>query len=319
MPLTEFNLIERYFAHKGSSRDDVSLSIGDDCALLNVPAGFELAVSIDTLIEDVHFPKGTRPEAIGHKSLAVGLSDLAAMGATPAWATLSLSLPEIDESWLQGFTTGLFGLAEKYQLQLVGGDTVRGPLVITVQVHGFVPEGLALKRSGAKPGDGIYVTGTLGDAGLGLLVAQGKSRANTKDANYLRRRLDCPTPCNEAGLSLRNIAGACIDISDGLAADLGHILKASGIGATLQVSQLPLSDSLRNSVSQEEGIRLALTAGDDYELCFTVPVEKEAALAELPVSFTRIGIIEAQSELRLLDENNLSYPMEHNGFDHFRK
>ena len=319
MPLTEFNLIERYFAHKDPRRDDVVMGVGDDCALLKVPAGFELAVSIDTLVEGVHFPEGTSPEAIGHKSLAVGLSDLAAMGATPAWATLSLSIPEIDEPWLQGFSSGLFALAKKYQVQLVGGDTVRGPLVISMQVHGFVPEDRALCRSGAKPGDGIYVIGTLGDAGLGVRVVQGKSSANKNDADYLRKRLDYPSPRIETGLSLRNTASACIDISDGLAADLGHILKASGVGATLQVDQFPVSDSLRNTVSLDESIRLALTAGDDYELCFTVPMEREAALEELPVSCTRIGSIEAQSDLRLLDANNLPYPMERNGFDHFRK
>ena len=284
-----------------------------------MPPGHELAVSIDTLIEGVHFPKITAPEAIGYKSLAVGLSDLAAMGAEPAWATLSLSIPEIDEPWLQGFSSGLFALADKHKLQLVGGDTVRGPLVITMQVHGFVAKGKALLRSAAQPGDAIYVTGTLGDAGQGLRISQGEVSIEKEDAELLRQRLDCPQPRVEAGLFLRNIANASIDISDGLAADLGHILKASGVGATVQVNKLPLSDSLRSVVPEEQGITLALSAGDDYELCFTVAPEQEAALAELPINCTCIGTIEAQSGLRLLDENNLPYSMEHNGFDHFRR
>lgn len=321
MSLSEFNLIERYFAGRGPRRDDVVLGVGDDCALLRVPEGMELAVSIDTLIPGVHFPADTLPAAIGHKALAVGLSDLAAMGAAPAWATLSLSLPEADEAWLEPFAAGLFALAEAHDVALVGGDTVHGPLVITLQLHGHVPAGTALRRGGARPGDLIYVTGTLGDAGLGLAVAQGRSGASGEEARYLRDRLDYPQPRCDAGLALRGLASSCIDISDGVAADLGHILDASGAGARLDLDKLPLSPPLRRHCDETRAWRLALTAGDDYELCFTVPAaraaEWERRRAGLACGSTCIGVVEAAPGLRLERPDGSLLPLAHAGYDHF--
>ncbi len=321
MSLSEFNLIERYFTGRGPRRDDVVLGVGDDCALLRVPGGMELAVSIDTLVAGVHFPEDTPPAAIGHKALAVGLSDLAAMGALPAWATLSISLPRVDEAWLEPFAAGLFALAEAHDVALVGGDTVRGPLVITLQLHGHVPAGTALRRGGARAGDLIYVTGTLGDAGLGLAVAQGRIAPPADDARYLRGRLDRPQPRCETGIALRGLASSCIDISDGLAADLGHILDASGVGARLELARLPSSPELRRHGDETQAWRLALSAGDDYELCFTVPpahaAEWERRSAGQACGSTRIGLIEAAPGLRLQRPDGSLLPLAHAGYDHF--
>lgn len=322
MSLSEFNLIERYFTARGVRRDDVVLGVGDDCALLRVPPGMELAVSIDALVEGRHYPPATDPVAVGHKALAVGLSDLAAMGAEPAWATLALSLPEVDEAWLQGFADGLFALAQRFHVQLVGGDTVRGPRVISLQLHGFVPQGAALRRDGAKDGDLIYVTGTPGDAGFGLELALGRRSATGAQADYLRGRLDRPEPRIAAGLQLRGIASAAIDISDGLAADLGHILQRSGVGARLELAQLPASTALQQLVPQaEQRWRYALGSGDDYELCFTVPPERRAAVerlcATLDCGCHLIGRIVSGSGLRLVRPDGTLLPDSPHGFDHF--
>lgn len=322
MSLSEFNLIDRYFAGRGPRRGDVVLGVGDDCALLRVPEGMELAISIDTLVAGVHFPEDTPPAAVGHKALAVGLSDLAAMGAVPAWATLSLSLPTADEAWLEPFAAGLFALAEAHGVALVGGDTVHGPLVITLQLHGHVPAGTALRRSGARVGDLIYVTGSPGDAGLGLAVAQGRVNLPQEDAHYLRDRLDYPQPRCELGQALRGLVSACIDISDGVAADLGHILEASGVGARLELERLPLSPALRRSVSDDQqGWRLALSSGDDYELCFTLPPalapDWERRCRELGCTATVIGVIEAEAGLRLQRPDGTLWPLARAGYDHF--
>lgn len=316
MPLNEFAIIARYFRDQRVSRNDVALGVGDDCALLRVPPGMELAVTIDTMVEGRHFPAGTAPQAIGHKALAVSLSDLAAMGAEPAWATLSLSLPEPDPDWLEAFAQGLFGLAERFDVQLVGGDTVRGPLVITTQLHGFVPEGQGLRRSGASPGDGIFVTGSPGDAGLGLAIRQGEAPANEKDCDYLCSRLEYPEPRIAAGRDLLGVASAAIDISDGLLADLGHILERSGAGARLEVEALPLSGALRRTAGEERAIGLALSSGDDYELCFTVPPDRLAAIDRLSTPVTRVGTIEAEPGLRLFRRGN-PYHWTGRGYDHF--
>ncbi|MCB1820929.1 MAG: thiamine-phosphate kinase, partial [Candidatus Competibacteraceae bacterium] len=230
MPGSEFALIDRYFAAHDVRRPDVVLGIGDDCALLVPPSGQQLAVTMDTLIADVHFFAAADPEGIGHKALAVNLSDLAAMGATPAWATLALTLPQVDEKWLDAFCRGLFTLANRHEVQLVGGDTTHGPAtVITLQAHGFVPPDRALRRDGARPGDHIYVTGTPGDAGLALAAAFGKATVTDQYADYLRLRLERPEPRIAQGLTLRGIANAVIDLSDGLAQDLGHILERSQV------------------------------------------------------------------------------------------
>ncbi len=320
MPLSEFSLIERYFAAQPYRRDDVRLGIGDDAAVLKVPAGHELVVAVDTLLAGVHFPHHTDPVAIGHKALAVNLSDMAAMGATPAWCTLSLSLPEADEPFVAGLAEGLFSLASQHGVALVGGDTVRGPLALSLQVMGLVPEGEALRRSGARPGDLIYVSGSLGDAGAGLAVALGELGGD--GAAGLRQRLDRPTPRVALGEALRGIASAAIDISDGLLADLGHILTASGCGAALAVEQLPLSAALQELVGIERARELALGAGDDYELCFTIPPARraviEAIAAAQGVALSCIGSITAESgiALRLSGE---PFAVSGSGYDHFAK
>jgi len=320
MALTEFAIIDRFFREQGARRDDVVAGVGDDCALLSVPAGAELAVTVDTLVGGRHFPEQTEPEAVGHKSLAVSLSDLAAVGADPAWATLALSLPEPDEQWLAGFAAGLGALARAHGVALVGGDTVRGPRVITLQLHGLLPAGQALRRQGARPGDRIYVTGTLGDAGAGLAVVEGRLTGDTADCEWLRERLDRPQPRVATGRALRGLASAAIDISDGLLADLGHLLAAAGCGAELRAAGVPLSEPLRRCAGEREALRLALTAGDDYELCFTVPPERQAALerrcATLPGGCRLVGRITAETGVRMVAVDG-TVPRPEGGWDHF--
>ncbi len=315
MPLSEFKLIQRFFANSGVQRSDVVLGVGDDCAVLNLPAGKELVVSIDTLVEGVHFFKDADPELLGHKSLAVNLSDLAAMGAEPAWATLALTLPVVDEGWLEAFCRGFSRLAAIYNVQLIGGDTTRGPLNISIQAHGFVTAGAALCRDGAQAGDLIYVTGTLGDAGLALQ----SSRVNAPAS--VQSRLDSPTPRLAEGRMLVGLASAAIDISDGLISDLGHICDASGVGATLHIEDLPCSQALRNHIDLTEEWSLPLSAGDDYELCITIPPEKQLEAERLAMNFTcgltRIGQIEAWSGIRCLAANGQPLQLLSSGYEHF--
>jgi thiamine-monophosphate kinase len=320
--LGEFELIARHF-DRPPHRPDVALGVGDDAALLRVPPGHELVVAIDGMVEGVHFPLDTDPAAFGHKLLAVNLSDLAAMGAEPAWATLFISLPAADEAWVAAFAAGLFALAGAHGVDLVGGDTVRGPRSAVLQAHGFVPAGQALRRDGARPGDLIVVTGTLGDGGAGLAVAEGRLPAATaSDAAFLRDRLDRPTPRLAAGVALRGLASAAIDVSDGLAADLGHILERSAVGASLEIARLPLSAPLSRAVA-DPGARweLALGAGDDYELCVTLPPERwdEAAarLAAIGCPATVVGRIDSEPGLRLLGADAGPYRPSGRGFDHF--
>lgn len=318
MALSEFRLIESYFEQRRLGREDVALGIGDDAALLRVPQGMLLAAAVDTLIAGVHFPHNTSPSAIGYKSLAVNLSDLAAMGAEPAWATLSLSMPEPDENFLQAFSEGFFTLAEQFGVELVGGDTVRGPLVLTVQVNGFVPEGEALTRFDARPGDLLYISGTLGDAAAGLALVLG-GEVEGEDARFLRERLDRPTPRIALGQALRGIASACIDISDGLCADVVHIMERSYLGCDIDSRALPLSPQLLTLKGEAGAIPLALHGGDDYELCFTVPVQKEAELlrhaASFGVAITRIGEINNEVGVLRIDGEVATG----GGYDHFRE
>lgn len=315
----EFDIIRRFFSRQSPDREDVVAGIGDDAALLQVPAGKQLVVCMDTLVAGIHFPENTPAAAIGHKALAVNLSDLAAMGADPAWATLSLTLPTPDYDWLEEFSRAFFTLAERYNMGLVGGDTTRGPLSVTVQAHGFVPEGQALRRKGAQAGDRIYVTGTLGDAGLALHLG---GRANPE----LRSRLDFPEPRIATGLALRGFASAAIDISDGLLADLGHLLETDKLGASVQIEALPRSAGFVTAVEQLDNYRvlfneLPLSAGDDYELCFTVPAEHcdviEARCAGLPGGCTSIGVIEAAAGIRCKLENGEDWQPDRAGYRHF--
>jgi len=323
MPLNEFSIIERYF-NRAARRGDVLLGVGDDAALLQVPQGMQLAVSVDTLIAGRHFPEDTRPEAIGYKALAVNLSDMAAMGAKPAWVTLALALPEADEPFIEDFARGFFSLAQQYDVDLVGGDTVRGPLTCSVQVHGFVARDEALLRSGAQPGDLIYVTGNLGDAGAGLRLKQGALCADAAAAATLIRRLEHPLPRVNEGMSLRGIASSAIDISDGLLADLGHIVDDSGCGAELRLDTIPCSAALQQCVADDmERLRLALSAGDDYELCFTVPPQKVAELERVAAGwecgFHRIGCIIEGAGIRLTGGGSDALQAGLPGFDHFRE
>jgi thiamine-monophosphate kinase len=317
--MTEFDVIAHYFSQNFPKRTDVILGIGDDAALCTGPNGMQIVVCIDTLVEGIHFPVKTAPADIGYKALAVNLSDLAAMGATPAWMTLALTCPEMNETWLKGFSQGLLELAKKAQVSLIGGDTTRGPLTITIQITGLVPEGQALQRSGAQPGDGIYVTGTLGDAGLGLASIQQQLKLPVLIQEIVESRLNRPTPRLEIGQALRGIASSAIDISDGLIADLGHILKASGVGATLQRENLPLSIALSESLPLAQAQDLALSAGDDYELCFTVPPQQDLALQKRlkTGSYTRIGTIKTGNALHCLDEKGQIFVPQKKGYQHF--
>jgi len=306
---SEFSIIEKYFNHSKVKRKDVLLGIGDDCALLKVPENQILAVTIDTLVSGVHFFENTPAYDLGYKSLAVSLSDLAAMGALPAWVTLAITLPKIDENWLNDFCTGFFDLAKEFNVELVGGNTTRGPLTITTQAHGFLPKDHALTRSGTKVGDAIYVTGTLGDSGLALEMLLNKIKVSENYREILLQKLNRPHPRVSEGLSLLKLANSAIDISDGLAADLSHILEKSQVGATIYVDDLPLSQALQNSVPMETALKLALSSGDDYELCFTSSVQDLE-------NFTKIGIIEVEPGLRIKYKNGEDFKIGSLGYEH---
>lgn len=314
--MSEFGLIGYLKQRNRVTRDDVLQGIGDDCARVTVPEGFELAITSDTLIEGVHFPVGTSAHAIGFKALAVNLSDLSAMGAQPAWVTLALTMPASDMDWLQQFAEGFFTLAETLNIQLIGGDTTQGSLSITVQAHGFIPRGQALTRSGAQSGDYICVTGALGEAGLELLKLGGASQQQTPV-----NRLNYPEPRVGAGLALRGIASAAIDISDGLIADLGHILEASQVGARLLLEEIPLSKAMREDQDPARMLELALTAGDDYELCFTIPenqIEAVNALQyQLNLPIKHIGNIQSQPGMRIYRRDGAPLEISNGGFAHF--
>jgi len=320
----EFSLIERIRSLTEQSRDDVKFGIGDDAALLAVPAGQELAVAIDTLVEGVHFPGGTAAADIGWKALAVNLSDLAAMGASPAWALLALTLPEPDQTFVEGFAEGFAQLAKPHRLALVGGDTTRGPLSISVAVHGFVAPGKALMRSGAKVGDAVLVTGTLGDAAAGLHALANRfpvddQRSGARDV--LVARLNRPTPQLAAGSALRDLAHACIDISDGLIADLRHICTASGLGAEIDAALMPLSPALMTIYDDASALQFALGGGDDYELCFTVPMNRlanvQSDLSRLGCGVTRIGRIVEGSGVKVRGADGQWLESGQAGWDHF--
>src|SRR5215469_8654765 len=271
VPLSEFDLIERYFRGCGARRADVRVGVGDDAAILEFPAGSELVAAVDSLVAGVHFPHGSPPASVGHRALAVNLSDLAAMAARPAWALLALTLPQADESWLAEFAAGMAALARAHEVALVGGDTTSGPLCVTMQVLGHVPRSAALLRSGGRPGDALFVSGTPGDAAAGLGVEQGKLAAVGEAAKYLRERFLYPAPRVALGECLRRYASACIDVSDGLLADADKLARASGCGAQIAYEQVPVSEPLLHAVGEERARELALTGGDDYELCFSVP------------------------------------------------
>ncbi len=320
MSLSEFSLIQKYFKQGTAQRKDVCLGVGDDAAILSPPSDYQLVMSLDTLVSGVHFPEDTSPYDIAYKALAVNLSDMAAMGAEPAWMMLGLTLPDVSEQWLQEFSDGLTTLANEHGVNLIGGDTTRGPLTVTVQINGFVPDGQALRRSGAKAGEKIYVTGQLGDAGLGLGLALNRCPLDISplEQEYLLRRLNRPTPRVAVGMTLRCFASSAIDISDGLIADLGHILEQSGVGAVVDVAQLPVVEEVKQL---DEWWAFPLTSGDDYELCFTVPnehcVEVEKRLAELACHCVCIGEITSGSELQLHYQGKAIDRQQLKGYQHF--
>lgn len=322
MACGEFDLIARYFNRYRTARRDVQLGIGDDCALLTVAEKQLLAVSTDTLVEGIHFLKTIDPAELGYKALAVNLSDLAAMGADPAWVSLALTLPEVNTEWLEAFSDSLFDQLNYYGMQLIGGDTTRGPLSMTLTIQGLIPMDRALTRSGAGVGDWIFVTGSLGDsaAGLALLLDQ-LTVDNAEHRDTLLQRHLRPTPRILQGQALRGLATAAIDISDGLISDLKHVLTASGCGARIDLDALPLSEALLGSVDGDRALKWALTGGEDYELCFTVPEINrgalDVALSHLGVDFTCVGQMAPLSEGITFLRSGEPVELDWQGFDHF--
>ncbi|MEI7186471.1 thiamine-phosphate kinase [Dickeya dianthicola] len=318
----EFDVIARYFNRVGYSRRNVELGIGDDCALLNIPSKQLLAVSTDTLVSGIHFLPDIDPADLAYKSLAVNLSDLAAMGADPAFVSLALTLPAIDADWLAAYSDSLFEQLAYYDMQLIGGDTTRGPLSMTLTIQGLVPSGRALKRSGARIGDWIYVTGTLGDSAAGLAILQARQQvSDADDRQWLLQRHLRPQPRILYGQALRDLASAAIDLSDGLASDLGHILKASDCGARINLDALPYSSALLRHDDPEQAMRWALSGGEDYELCFTVPELNrgalEVAIGHLGARYTCIGQIGAASEGLSFFRSGQPVTVNLKGYDHF--
>ena len=324
----EFDLIARYFTRPVRPGGTAALGVGDDCALLAPRPGMQLAISSDMLVEGRHFFADVDPEALGHKALAVNLSDLAACGARPLAFTLALALPRVDEAWLAGFSKGLLALADAHGCELVGGDTTQGPLNICITVFGEVPAGQALLRSGARAGDDIYVSGTLGDARLALEALLGHIHLPDELLAQARQRLERPTPRVALGLALRGIASSAMDVSDGLLGDFGHILKASGVGACIRTDETikliaasAFPSSARGQFDQKLLQQCTLAGGDDYELLFTAPPQHRAAVAEAAAQsetpVTRIGQVEAAPGLRLLDAQGMPVENRFASFDHF--
>lgn len=319
--MNEFEIIDQFLALKSKNRKDVIQGIGDDCALLKLPRGQRLAVSMDTLISGVHFLEDCNAADIAHKAIAVNLSDLAAAGAEPAWITLSLTMPEFNQAWLQEFSQGLKRMVDHFGIQIIGGDTCKGSLSITIQAHGFVPQQVFCRRNTAKAGDLICVTGNLGDAALGLLVAQNKLQTpSNKTKDYLLKKYQTPYPRVAAGIALRNKATAGIDISDGLLADVSHMSQASGVGVLLRWETIPLSDEAKSVANNELLMKSALCGGDDYELCFTINEEEleatQQALEMVGTPCIPIGRMTGKPGVRVLDHEEEVAISEY-GFQHF--
>jgi thiamine-monophosphate kinase len=316
--LSEFDVIARYFTR---APRHTTLAVGDDAALLSVSAGNDLAASTDMLVEGVHFFPDVDAQALGHKALAVNLSDLAAMGARPRWAMLSLALPDADVQWLEGFSRGFFALADKHGVDLIGGDTTRGPRNICVQIMGEVGRGKALRRDGAKIGDDIWVSGQLGDAAAAVAHRRGELNLAQAALDRCRTRLDWPTPRIALGLELSALAHSAIDVSDGLLGDLAHICERSGVGAKVEYSAVPCSADLRPLRDQARVVRAIVAGGDDYELCFTAApsraAEIEALSTMLDITLTRIGGIVEGDAVAVVDATGRTLTVKDKGFDHF--
>lgn len=315
--MTEFDLIYKLINTQSINRPDVLTGIGDDCAILSVPENHSLAVTMDTLVEGIHFPESVSAFSIGYKSLAVNLSDLASTGAKPAWVTLSLSMPTANESWIKNFAKGLFTLANKYNVQLIGGDTTSGSLSVTIQAHGFVKK--PLLRSGAKQGDLIYVSGYIGDASLGLRSYNGENNISECCVN----RLNQPEPRIELGLALSAIATSCIDISDGLISDLGHICQQSSCGADILLNNIPLSSDYVAYFNDQPDYSNAVSFGDDYELCFTISSEDKRKISniskELGIELTCVGKITNTNSIKFIGHNDKEVVLSKKGFEHFNE
>ncbi len=312
MSLSEFTIIDRFFAGQQTLNSQIKLGVGDDCALLDVPEGYELAITMDTMVEGVHFFPDVMPEDLAYKLLAVNLSDLASMGAEPIAVSLALTMPKIDAGWLEQFATAFNKFSKDFGVDLIGGDTTKGPLTLTLQAMGLVPAGRALKRSAAKVGDYIYVTHQIGDAGLGLKILKHDYDAGV-EAEQPISRLVRPVPRINEGIKIRQYANSCIDVSDGLLADLTHILAASGVGASINWEQLPLSAVVKKYIAQTGDWQMPLCAGDDYELCFTVGSPSQS---NLDVQCSCIGKIESNLGLRI-NKAGVVQEVSRYGFEHF--
>ena len=315
----EFELIARHFTRPAAN---AVLGVGDDCALLSVTNGMDLAISTDTMVSGTHFFPDVNPENLGHKALAVNLSDMAAMGAMPYWAMLALTLPNVNHAWLAAFAKGFFDLAQEYNVSLVGGDTTRGPLTLTVTIMGEVPAGAALRRSGAKVGNDVWVSGNVGDAALAVAHRYGRVVLAEGDYQEAVMRLYEPTPRVALGQALRGLATSAIDVSDGLLADLTHICRLSGVGATIDVNAVPVSAIGAKHIDSDAGRNAILAGGDDYELCFTAHPNSRDSIQELEdvlgVPITRIGQIKRGKGVSLLGADGKAVKIDGRGYDHFR-
>ncbi len=321
MPLSEFSLIEKYFLHKTPQRQDVVLGIGDDAAIVTSPCSKQLVTAMDTLVSGVHFPEDWPAAVIGYRALAVNLSDMAAMGALPAWLMLSLTLPNLDEQWLSEYSEAMFQLVTQHKMQLIGGDISKGPLSMTLALYGFVAENKALCRHGAQAGDVIYVTGELGVAALAFKAWRDPGLLSAADRDYVLQKWQKPIARIKEGQALVDVANSAIDISDGLAADLQHILQASQVAAVLDLQCLPIADLLTQTLPLDIAQQLALSYGDDYELCFTVAAEftteVERRLQNLGCRCTAIGRIVEGLGLFYSTEKSSKLPLAATGFKHF--
>ena len=315
----EFDLIARHFTRPAAN---AVLGVGDDCALVDVTNGMDLAVSTDTMVSGTHFFPDVDPENLGHKALAVNLSDMAAMGAMPYWAMLALTIPNVDHAWLAAFAKGFFDLAQEYNVSLIGGDTTRGPLTMTVTIMGEVPAGAALRRGGAKAGNDVWVTGNIGDAALAVAHRHGRIVLSEADYREAVLRLYEPTPRVALGQALRGLATSAIDVSDGLLADLTHICRLSGVGATVELAAVPVSSIGARHVHSDEGRNAILAGGDDYELCFTAHPNSRESIEDLTdvfdIPLTRIGQIKRGKGVSLLGSDGKPVKIDGRGYDHFK-
>jgi thiamine-monophosphate kinase len=321
MPASEFELIKNYFQDLTDEDTSVKCGIGDDAAIIKIPQDKEVVLSMDTLLEGTHFSVDTSPSDIAYKALAANLSDMAAMGAVPKWVLLSISLPESDEVWIKEFASGFLNLAKQHSVSLIGGDMSRGPLSITIQIQGLLTADTALKRDGALKDDLIYVTGTLGDAGVGLDIIQGKQSIGNEYKLFFLNSLNRPDVSVEAGLRIREIANSAIDVSDGLIADLGHILDASHVGAEIEVKNIQLSEAMQQCVDETTAWNYALTSGDDYKLCFTASADQHelilSTLKEINIPVSCIGKIKEEDGLQLKLPDGTCFEPSGKPYQHF--